>query len=90
MGRLLRPRRTHCRDDDIFCCLPNIGLPIRSHLRLLLKDVDDKDARKIVHKTVMYWTNNRQRMNYPKYRQQCVVLPSSEIFTMNFARRQCR
>lgn len=49
------------------------------HTETPLKDVDDKDARKIVHKTVTYLTNNRQRMNYPEYRQQGLPVNSSLI-----------
>lgn len=44
-----------------------------------LKDVDDKDARKIVHQTVTYLTNNRQRMKYPEYRKKGLPVTSSLI-----------
>jgi hypothetical protein len=44
-----------------------------------LKDVDDKDARKIVHQTVTYLKNNRQRMKYPEYRSQGLPVTSSLI-----------
>lgn len=44
-----------------------------------LKDVDDKDTRKIVHQTVTYLTNNRHRMKYPEYRKQGLPVTSSLI-----------
>lgn len=33
-------------------------------------DAPDHDPRKILAKTITYFTNNRQRMKYPEYRQQ--------------------
>lgn len=44
-----------------------------------LKDVPDQDPRKIVHESLTYFRNNRERMNYPEYRRQGMPVTSSLI-----------
>lgn len=44
-----------------------------------LKDVPDQDPRKIVHVSLTYLQNNRERMNYPEYRRQGLPVTSSLI-----------
>ena len=56
------------------------------------KDVDDKDARKIVHQTVTYLTNNRHRMKYPEYRKKGLPVTSSLIESLikDYLKKQSR
>ena len=41
------------------------------------EDVPDTDVRKVVQTAVTYLTNNRGRMNYPRYRRQGLPVTSS-------------
>ena len=44
-----------------------------------LKDISDQEPSKIVHETLTYFRNNRERMNYPHYRRQGMPVTSSLI-----------
>jgi hypothetical protein len=44
-----------------------------------LGDIPDDDPRKIVHQTATYLKNNRERMDYPKYRMQGLPTTSSLV-----------
>jgi hypothetical protein len=44
-----------------------------------LKEISDTDPRKIVHETLSYFQNNRERMNYPEYRCQGMPVTSSLV-----------
>jgi hypothetical protein len=44
-----------------------------------LKEIADQDPRKIVHESLTYFRNNRQRMQYPQYRRQGMPVTSSLI-----------
>jgi hypothetical protein len=47
--------------------------------KIPLKEIPATDPRKIVHESLMYLTNNRQRMNYAEYRRQGMPVTSSLI-----------
>jgi hypothetical protein len=47
--------------------------------KIPLKEIPASDPRKIVHESLTYLTNNRERMNYPEYRRQGMPVTSSLI-----------
>lgn len=47
--------------------------------KIPLKEIPATDPRKIVHESLTYLTNNRQRMNYAEYRRQGMPVTSSLI-----------
>lgn len=44
-----------------------------------LKDISDTDASKIVHTSLTYFRNNRERMDYSRYRRQGMPVTSSLV-----------
>ncbi len=51
----------------------------QSHMEPLVEgeEVSEGDPRKVAHKTISYFTNNRLRMDYPRYRRDGLPVTSS-------------